>query len=61
MFFATVMQQVSFVRDVFNTQDANGAVASQIDQTASRDDQRLALLAGARPPCGCDPANGPVP
>jgi hypothetical protein len=61
MFFATVMQQLSFVRDLFNTQDANGTVTSQIDQTASRDDKRMALLSGARPPCGCDPAKGPTP
>ena len=59
--FATFAQELQFVRDLFKSQDATGAVPPQIDQTASRDDQRAALLAGARPPCGCDPAKGPVP
>ena len=61
MFFATILQEKTFVRELFNTQDSNGTAPSQIDQTASRDDQRLALLAGARPTCACDPANGDVP
>lgn len=61
MYFATIMQQLDFVKAQFRAQDETGTAAPHIDQTASRDDQRAALLAGARPPCGCDPANGPVP
>lgn len=61
MFFATLTQQRDYVRGLFKAQDENGTAPSQIDETASRDDQRAALLAGARPPCGCDPAKGPVP
>jgi hypothetical protein len=61
MYFATIMQQLDFVKAQFRAQDETGTAPSQIDQTASRDDQRAAMLAGARPACGCDPANGPVP
>lgn len=61
MFFATLTQQCDYVRGLFNTQDESGTVPSQIDETASREDQRAALLAGARPQCTCDPAKGPVP
>ena len=55
MFFATIMQGLEFVRKVFDSQDAAGAVPPPTEK-------RAAMLQGTfRPPRGCNPAQGPVP
>jgi hypothetical protein len=63
MYFATLLQQVEFVRSQMRTQDENGQVPAQtVQDTDSPDAKRAALLAGNyRPPCGCNPADGPTP
>ena len=63
MFFATQLQQLEYVRAQFRAQDEAGVIpAATVNETASADEKRAALLAGTyRPPCGCDPANGPTP
>lgn len=63
MFFATQLQQLDYVRAQFKAQDDAGVIpANTVNEDASADEKRAALLAGAyRPPCGCDPAKGPVP
>jgi hypothetical protein len=63
MFFATQLQQLDYVRAQFRAQDEAGAIpAATANETASADDKRAACLLGTyRPPCGCDPAKGPVP
>jgi hypothetical protein len=63
MFFATLTQQLDFVRAQFRAQDAAGSVpAPTVDETASADEKRAALLAGTyRPPCNCKPDPGPTP
>lgn len=63
MFFATQVQQLEFVRAQFRAQDEAGTTPAQtVQATDSPDEKRAGLLAGAyRPPCGCNPADGPVP
>lgn len=63
MFFATQVQQLEYVRAQFKAQDDAGVIpANTVDENASADEKRAALLAGTyRPPCGCDPAKGPTP
>ena len=63
MFFATQLQQLEYVRAQFKAQEDAGVIpANTLDESASADDKRAALLAGTyRPPCGCDAAKGPTP
>lgn len=63
MYFATMIQQLDFVRAQFRAQDEAGSVpAPTADEASTPDEKRAALLAGTyRPACGCDPANGPAP
>lgn len=63
MILASQLQQLEFVRALLRSQDEAGTVPpATADENSSPDTKRAALLAGAcRPPCACDPANGPVP
>ena len=63
MIFATLVQQLEFVRSQMRTQDEIGQVPAQsVRESDSRDEKRGAMLGGTyRPPCGCSPAEGPVP
>jgi hypothetical protein len=61
--YATIMQGLDAVREKIRQQDESGiAPAQTVEDTGSRDERRAALYSGEyRPPCGCDPANGPTP
>lgn len=63
MFFATLIQQLEFVRAQFRAQDEAATTPVQTAQDSdSQEMRRDAMLAGTwRPQCGCDPAAGPVP
>jgi hypothetical protein len=61
--FATLTQELQHVRALLRSQDETGIVpAPTANEDSTPDEKRAALLAGTyRPPCGCDPANSPVP
>lgn len=63
MVFATVLQQLTYVRAVLLAQDEAGSVpAPTVKDDASVYAKRDALLAGSyRPPCLCPKNPGPVP
>ena len=63
MLFATQLQQLEYVRAQFKAQEDAGVIpANTLDESASADDKRAALLAGTfRPACGCDPTKGCTP
>jgi hypothetical protein len=61
--FATQLQALEYVRGLMRSQDDAGVIpAATVDESASADEKRAALLAGTyRPPCDCKPEPGPVP
>jgi hypothetical protein len=64
-YFATQLQAVEAIRAQYRAQDEAGVVpANTVDETASADDKRAAMLSTPptyRPPCGCSPDAGEVP